>query len=80
MDLEDLASLAEESNVENGVSYQMLGKMYELHQDQENIRREADMLEDSTLRMAVIKKTASARHEARKEKTSGSVVNEDSDS
>jgi len=71
MDLEDLASLAEESNVENGVSYQMLGKMYELHQDQENIRREADMLEDSTLRMAVIKKTASARHEARKDKTSG---------
>jgi len=73
MELEDIASLAEESHVDNEVevSYQMLGKMYELHQDQENIRREADMLEDPTLRMAVINKTASARHEKRKDKTSG---------
>ena len=50
MELEDMDSVAEESMAAEGgklsMSYQMLGRMYELHQDQDSIRPKAKMLEN----------------------------------
>jgi len=70
-ELEDMASVAEESQGELSMSYQMLGRMYELHQDQDSIRREAEMLENPTLRLAVEAKTTSSRKKSRKDVTAG---------
>ena len=41
MELEDMDSVAEES-----MSYQILGRMYELHRDRDSIRPKAKMLEN----------------------------------
>ena len=75
MELEDMASVAEESLAAEGgelsMSYQMLGRMYELHQDQDSIRREAEMLENPTLRLAVEAKTTSSRKKSRKDVSAG---------
>ena len=65
LELEDLVNTGEES-VEGGeVSYQVLGKMYKLHQEQESIRREAEMLENPTLRHAVSVETRLVRKQSR---------------
>ena len=42
-------------------SDEVLGRLYELHQEQENIRREAEVLENPKLRAALSSKAASAR-------------------
>ena len=49
----------------------MLGRMYELHQDQDSIRQEAEMLENPTLRLAVEAKTTSSRKKSRMDVSAG---------
>ena len=50
MELEDMDSVAEKSVAAEGgelsMSYQMLGRMYELHQDQDGIHLKAKVLEN----------------------------------
>ena len=56
------------------MSYQVLGRMYELHQDQDNIRRQAEMLENPILRMAVEAKTSSCRKKSRQDASAAVLV------
>ena len=69
-----MASIAEESVGDNNGDLSCIGRMYELHQEQESIRREAEMLENPTLRMAVEAKTTSLRKLKRKEASSSLLI------
>ena len=62
LELERTARTEEASEAEtDSESDEVLGRLYELHQEQENIRREAEVLENPKLRAALSSKAASAR-------------------
>ena len=68
-ELENTARTEEGSSEETEMSYSVLGRLYELHQEQDSIRREAEMLENSRLRAALNSRAASARKAARESLT-----------
>ena len=70
----ELEDMAEESGADDNGDLSCIGRMYELHQEQESIRREAEMLENPTLRLAVEAKTTSLRKLKRKETSSSLLV------
>ena len=54
--------------------YQVVGKLYQLHQEQDSIRREAELLENPLLRLAVTANKVAARKEGRRNKVPGVLV------
>ena len=64
-ELENTARTEDGTCEETEMSYEVIGRLYELHQEQDSIRREAEMLENPKLRAALSSKAASARKKAR---------------
>ena len=58
-----------EAETEDSEADEVLGRLYELTQEQESIRREAEVLENPKLRAALSSKAASARKRARESLT-----------
>ena len=58
-----------EAETEDSEADEVLGRLYELTQEQESIRREAEVLENPKLRAALTSKAASARKRARESLT-----------
>ena len=72
LELEKTARTEEEGSeaeTEDSEAEEVLGRLYELHQEQESIRREAEVLENPKLRAALSSKAASARKRVRESLT-----------
>ena len=72
-EMEYEVGLGDEESVEDPpeLSYQVVGRLYALHQEKDNIRREAELLENPLLREAVTASKVAARKEGRRIKKAG---------
>jgi len=75
-ELEEAVGLADEDSldVDPELSYQVVGKLYQLHQEQDSIRREAELLENPMLRIAVTANKVAARKEGRSNLEPGMLI------